>query len=80
MTIEEIIAEVNMIEENEAVSHEEMCQARINALRSWLSSSVSPYGDWKNLKQLDTGEYTEEEMAEYREGRATLRAEIAKYM
>lgn len=51
---------------------------KILALKSQLSSNDSQIGDWKNLKQLDTGEYTEEEMAEYRAKRAEARAEIAR--
>jgi len=51
-------------------------QERIAELKLMLSSQDSPYGDWKNLKQLDTGEYPEEEMAEYRAKRQEIREEI----
>jgi len=50
-------------------------EQRMRDIITELSSAVSPYGDWKNIKQLDTGIYTEEEMAEYRAKRADLRAE-----
>lgn len=53
----------------------ELKEQRMRDIICELSSSVSPYGDWKNIKQLDTGAYTEAEMAEYRAKRAELRAE-----
>jgi len=36
----------------------------------------SVYGDWKNMKQLDCNCYSEEEMNEYRKGRAEIREKI----
>lgn len=50
---------------------------QINHLKNQLQYS-NEFGDWKNLKQLDTGEYTEEEMLAYRAGRAKIREEINK--
>lgn len=54
----------------------ELLEQERRNLISMLSSSASDYGDWKNMKQLDTGCYTEEEMAAYRSGRADIRARI----
>lgn len=51
-------------------------EAELRILKSSLSESSSPIGDWKNIKQLDTNEYTEEEMTEYRAARAEVRAKI----
>lgn len=57
-------------------SKEEYIYPQIVALKKQLSDDDSPIGDWKNLKQLDTGAYTEEEMAEYRLARAMVRERI----
>lgn len=54
----------------------ELLEQERRNLISMLSSDVSEYGDWKNLKQIDTGCYTDEEMAAYRAGRAAIRARI----
>lgn len=54
----------------------ELIEAELRVLHSQLSADSSPIGDWKNLKQLDTNAYSEEEMAEYRAQRAVVRARI----
>lgn len=56
----------------------ELLKQKRRNLISMLSSTTSEYGDWKNMKQLDTGCYTEEEMEAYRAGRAEIRNRIAE--
>jgi len=57
------------------MSREEIEQLIHNEVAK-LTCTSSPYGDWKNLKQIDTGCYTEEEMTEYRQGRESIRQRI----